>query len=338
MTLLERIQAFASLATYMSECDKDEHYLKIRRQAFLKNNLFKEEFIQFAVENLAKELSIGNLKQFLLRYNIKDFVEPKKTVAIIMAGNIPMVGFMDFFYVLIFGYKALVKLSAQDSVLMQFFSEKLQAISNGGFDINFTTETVADFDIIIATGSNNTSRYFEYYFSKYPHIIRRNRSSCAVITNDLTEKELSLLAEDVFMYYGLGCRSVSKLFLPRNYDLSNLIKSFNVLGEKMMLNSIYSNNYDYNKSLILLNMLDFIDTSSLLLLQSNDFSSPIAVLYYDFYDDESTLFEHLAENKNILQCILAKKYEYIGFGSAQKPKLNNYADNIDVLCFLEKTL
>jgi hypothetical protein len=254
-----------------------------------------------------------------------------------MAGNIPMVGLHDFITVLISGNKALVKLSSNDNGLLPYLSEYLIHVAPDFKNfIEFTDERLINFDAVIATGSNNTARYFDYYFGKYPNIIRKNRNSVAVLTGKENEDQLKDLAIDVFRYFGLGCRNVSKLYVPRDYNFDaffNAVYSW----KHVISHNKYMNNYDYNKAVYLMSVdKNLLDNEFLLLKESSDFSSPIAVLFYEYYDSLKDLKQNLSSQDENIQTVVSSSgiEREIPFGSSQSPELWDYADNIDTLEFL----
>jgi hypothetical protein len=273
------------------------------------------------------------LDQWLEPYK---FDKPEqKTVAIIMAGNIPLVGFHDFVSVLISGHKVLVKQSSNDKQLLPVIAGFLMNIAPEFEErIRFTEDKLTNFDAVIATGSNNTARYFEYYFSGKPNIIRKNRNSVAILTGNESKEELEALSEDVFRYFGLGCRNVSKLYVPENYNFDAFFKA--MYPWNTLLNSAkYSNNYDYNKAVYLMSEFKLLENGFLILKEDESFGSPIATLFYEKFEDEKELQEKLEQNKENLQCVVGTNAE-IDFGQTQQPKLWDYADGVDTLKFLEE--
>ncbi|MFK8301331.1 acyl-CoA reductase [Capnocytophaga stomatis] len=315
----------------------DFHFEKFKETLALaeqQNGWFTPENLQFACSSWAKALTEENINKWLEKYDLEN-VSPK-TVAIIMAGNIPLVGFHDFLSVLVSGHKAIVKLSSDDKVLLPFVASYLQDIEpawQGKF--TFTDERMTNFDAVIATGSNNTARYFEYYFGKKPHIIRKNRNSVAVLTGKETEKEFFELGKDIFTYFGLGCRSVSKVFVPRNYDfdlLFNAIYPFKdiINGQK------YANNYDYNKAVYLMSLFKLRENGFLILKEDTNYASPIATLFYEYYDSPEDLKERLQTDSDKIQCVVSKGFmkNEIPFGQTQHPQLWDYADGVDTVTFL----
>ncbi len=311
--------------------DKFVETLQIAQQ---QNGWSTEDNLEFACKSWAEALTEENLKKWLKNYDFNK-VTPKK-VAIIMAGNIPLVGFHDFLSVLVSGHKAIVKLSSDDKVLLPFIAHYLEEINpiwRNSFV--FTDEKITDFDAVIATGSNNTARYFEYYFGKKPNIIRKNRNSVAVLTGKETEEELLGLGGDIFQYFGLGCRSVSKIFIPMDYDLDIFFKGIYPLHDIIHIEK-YANNYDYNKAVYLMSLFKLRENGFLILKEDSNYASPIATLFYERYSDISELREKLTNDTEKIQCIVSKGFveNEIPFGKTQKPALWDYADNIDTVTFL----
>ena len=302
-------------------------------QAVHYNGWFTRENVIFSLQQWSKALTQSNLDEWLEPYK---FDKPEqKTVAIIMAGNIPLVGFHDFVSVLISGHKVLVKQSSNDKQLLPVIAGFLMNIAPEFEErIKFTEEKLTNFDAVIATGSNNTARYFEYYFSGKPNIIRKNRNSVAILTGNESKEELEALSEDVFRYFGLGCRNVSKLYVPKNYNFDAFFKA--MYPWNTLLNSAkYSNNYDYNKAVYLMSEFKLLENGFLILKEDKSFGSPIANLFYEKYEDEKELQEKLEQNKENLQCVVGTNAE-VDFGQTQQPKLWDYADGVDTLKFLEE--
>ena len=350
MELKERIKAFAELGTFFNQfsiesIEKnnnseintlffDAFKMQIER-AHESNGWFTKENVLFAIESLTKALTLENLEKWTSNYNFNEKL-PVKNVAIIMAGNIPLVGFHDLLSVLISGNNAIVKLSSNDQFFLPLIVKYLE-YSNPNFKgrVTFTKDKLENFDTVIATGSNNTARYFDHYFGKYPNIIRKNRNSVAVLTGNETKQELELLGEDIFKYFGLGCRSVSKLFVPKeyNFDLlfSALYKFKDIINYKK-----YENNYDYNKAVYIMSLFNVLENGFVMLKEDSSFASPIATLFYEYYDSKESLFEKLESNKENIQCIVSHldNKTFINFGESQNPKLWDYADGVDTLEFL----
>ena len=339
--LTQRIEAFSDLAkeleNYFLYKEKAPLYKKIElilEEAERKNAWFDRENCLMTLHHWAGLLKKENLSQWLSSYSIENI--PQKRIALILAGNIPLVGFHDLLCTLLIGHIAIVKLSSNDKVLLPFLISELKNLTPIFEDkIIFTEEKLTDFDAVIATGSNNTARYFEYYFGKKPHIIRKNRNSVAILTGEETKEELELLGKDIFTYFGLGCRNVSKIFIPENYDFTNFFQAIYSF-HSVMNHQKYINNYDYNKAVYLMNLEQLLENGFLLLKEDKHYASPIATLFYEKYINISSLQERLTEDKELIQCIVSNGSfpNSITFGQAQIPSLRDYADGIDTIAFL----
>lgn len=299
-----------------------------------KNPWFTPGNVRLALNATAGELTYDNLKTWTDAYPILNQNYDPLKVGVVMAGNIPLVGFHDFLSVLVSGNSIIIKTSSKDADLIRFMGDVICDL-NPQFKnrIIFTENTLNGFDAVIATGSDNTSRYFEYYFGKYPHIIRKNRNSIAVLDGTEKDNELEALGNDIFSYFGLGCRNVSKIFVPGKFDFNRLFNSWRKYSV-LIDHSKYANNYDFNKAVYLVNKEKFIDTGFLLLKESSGLSSPVAVLYYEIYNSRQQINKLLKEQNEKIQCIVGKNY--IPFGKAQSPSLWDYADGIDTIEFLLK--
>jgi hypothetical protein len=340
MDLKERIDAFAELGLRLRNlpADSGENNLSklsvVINNQHLKNAWFTSDNITAAVSAIASELTPENLVRWTDRY--PDLVVDSKpaTVAVIMAGNIPLVGFHDFLCVLITGNKVLAKTSSKDSELIFHLGEILCSVNPGFREmITFTEGILSGFDAVIATGSNNSSRYFESYFSKFPNIIRKNRNSIAILDGSESDQELKNLGTDIFSYFGLGCRNVSKIFIPDGYDLKNLLKYLESFSG-IINNHKYANNYDFNKAVYLVNREKFLDTGYMLLKEEKALASPVAVLYYEYYKSFKNVMHTIDSLNDKIQCIVSKNET--PFGKAQYPHLWDYADRIDTIDFLLK--
>jgi len=354
MDLKNRIEAFIKLGKFLKELSVDnknkqidyvnEKYFesinKIIKDSKNHNSWFIEKNIRFALSSLAESLEKDNILKWIEPYRKQ--IEKRNNcvnVNVVMAGNIPVVGFHDFLCVLISGNKFIGKLSSGDMELLPAISEVLAEIEpHFKNKIYFTKEKLQNINAVIATGSNNTSRYFEYYFGKYPNIIRKNRNGVAVLTGNETCDELEKLGIDIFMFFGLGCRNVSKLFVPEDYSFD---KFFEAMEKFRWVNnySKYINNYDYYKSIYLINKVKHFDNGFIILKEEDSFSSPISVIFYEKYKNEKQLSERLNFNKENIQCIVSKSDNISGvipFGSSQSPQLWDYADGIDTMDFLIK--
>ena len=279
------------------------------------------------------ELDKENLRNWISKYNIQNEISK---VAIIMAGNFPLAGLHDLICVIISGNQGIIKPASDDKILINFFVEFLhKKFPETKQLIKTTSDKLGDFDKVIATGSNNTFNYFEYYFKNKSTLLRKNRTSVAVISGNESQTDLELLSDDIFMYFGLGCRNVSKLFIPEGYDLNILKEKFKKYNHIVNHNKFY-NNYNYQKIINTMNGELFIDGDYFLMKQSKEYAPPISVIYYDFYNEISEVEEAIKVNKNQIQCIVTNLQieNSIKFGEAQKPKLYQYADDIDTLDFL----
>jgi hypothetical protein len=343
MDLQERIKSFAQLGETLRNC-LNNNVGNGRDRSLLMNSLIDNQYIQnpwFTPENvrqaiaaIAGELTEENLVRWTDAYpQLSERKDPLK-VGVIMAGNIPLVGFHDFLSVLITGNHLKAKTSSRDHELISFLGNILCDI-NPEFrkSIEFTENTLTDFDMVIATGSDNSSRYFDYYFGKYPNIIRRNRNSLAILDGSETDKDLENLGTDIFSYFGLGCRNVSKIYIPAGFDLTVLTRQWEMFSG-VINHTKYANNYDFNKAVYLVNREPFYDTGFLLLKEEMSISSPVSVLYYEFYASQDAVKQQTELLKEKIQCIVGKND--IPFGKAQLPHLWDYADGIDTLEFLLK--
>ena len=339
MNTKDRIKIFASLGGKLSEyLEKgfSAEFTEVITKSSQHNTWFTEDNINFSLNAISKLLTSENLDKWASSYEFKNN-EPKK-VAVVMAGNIPLVGFHDFLSVLISGNIFLGKLSSQDKFILPAIAEELVKIDTSLKNfIFFTEERLSGFNAVIATGSDNSSRYFEYYFEKYPHIIRKNRNSIAILSGNDSMENLELLSDDIFMYFGLGCRNVTKIFIPENYDLPSFIEILSKSSNKLAFHNKYLNNYEYNKSIFLINQVPHLDSGFCLLKEDASISSPIAVLHYEYYKEIKSVLENISANRDKIQC-LAAKVAYtnftVPFGKSQQPELWDYADGVDTLKFL----
>lgn len=303
-------------------------------QAVSHNGWFTKEEVVFALKSWSEALTHDNLTKWLADYNLNN--EAQKTVGLILAGNIPLVGFHDVFSVLISGNKALIKTSSNDKVLIPSLLEYLIAIAPEFSErIQFTKDGFNNFEAVIATGSNNTARYFEYYFGKVPNIIRKNRNSVAVLDGNETSEELAALGKDIFTYYGLGCRNVSKLYVPTGYDFAKFFESMFAYSEIVKYER-YANNYDYNKAVYLMSNFKILDNGFLTIREDASYSSPISSVFYEFYENVAEVTERLKLDAEKIQCVVTNLdvENKINFGQTQNPQLWDYADGVDTMNFL----
>ena len=302
------------------------------------NGWYTPENVIFALQSWSCALTKPNIEAWLERYDILEVSEAEsaKTVAIILAGNIPLVGFHDFLSVLLSGNKVLVKTSSNDQQLLPFIVNYLIFCNLKMQDfIEIVAGKLMDFDAVIATGSSNTARYFEYYFRSKPSIIRKSRNSVAVLDGSESKQQMVDLGEDIFRYFGLGCRSVSKLFVPRNYNFDLFFNG--VFGYQDVIKyEKYANNYDYNKAVFLMSNFALLDNEFLVIKEDVSYASPIASVFYEFYDDLESIKTKLQIDSDKIQCIVSNGLvdNSIGFGQTQKPGLCDYADNVDTMAFL----
>ena len=324
-----RIDLAAQLGEYILSGAADLQEAK--HKASLTNPWFTPEFIDLAAGNIAKNfLDKEKLQNWTSSYKIGS-VDPKK-IGIVMAGNIPLVSFHDLLSVFISGHRSIIKASSKDEVLIKHLVEKLTEWSKELNELIVFQEMLKGCDAYIATGSNNSARYFEYYFKKYPHIIRRNRTTVAVLDGNETTTELEKLADDVHLYFGMGCRNVTKIYVPKEYDFIPMLSAFKKYDHFKDHNK-YKNNYDYNLALHILNGKFYMSNESIILLEKSSIFSPISQLNYEFYTDNNAVAKSLGSMDD-LQCAVG--HGYLPFGQAQIPSLTDYADGIDTLNFLTK--
>ena len=339
MQISETIQAFSTLGNYFENFvanynspDPDfsqTEFNSVLHQAKVKNSWFDIDNQLFAFKSWASALREENLKNWTSNYNFPAD-NPVKKIGIITAGNIPLVGFHDILSVLIGGNSAQIKLSSNDNVLIPYALHLLSEIEPEFSRSYEIVDKLKDYDAVIATGSDNTARYFESYFKHVPHIIRKNRTSVAVLTGNETGNELEGLAQDIMQYYGLGCRNVTKLYLPEGYDLDQIFGS--VFGWKEVINHHkYANNYDYHKAVFLMKNDKVTENGFLLLKEDPSLFSPISTVYYEYYKNDEDLKQKLSQNREKIQCTVGNSKDHIPFGKAQSPELWDYADGVDTL-------
>jgi hypothetical protein len=349
MTLETKKNAFIELGKFLSQFNEENC---TKKETVFGNDLFFEKFtdliqlsqshngwftpeqVFFSIQSWAKALTKENLDEWLSKYDFSE-VKPKK-VALILAGNIPLVGFHDFLSVLITGHSVLIKTSSNDQHLLPFMANYLIAFEPQFTNkIEFVEGKLENFDAVIATGSNNTARYFEYYFKDKPSIIRKNRNSVAVLNGSETKEQLTALGEDIFRYFGLGCRNVSKLFVPKDYSFVPFFEAIFKYQDVIHYEK-YANNYDYNKAVFLMSNFKLLDNGFLTLKEDSSYSSPISSVFYEYYENLEELQNRLEDEKEQIQCTISTDLvkNSISFGLTQQPKLWDYADNIDTITFL----
>ncbi len=351
MKIHDRVETFSKLghrfqrltSTSPDANEDSERFETLLRKTAHKNPWFTNENVRLAFSAWAEELKGDKITRWLMPY--MDALEQKhapKTIGVINAGNIPLVGFHDLLSVIISGNKYMGKNSADDPYLLPFVSEILSEIEPKMSEVISFSEKLTGFDAVIATGSNNSARYFDYYFGKYPHIIRMNRNAVAVLTGDETEDDFKNLGRDIFQYFGLGCRNISKLYVPRGYSFNFFFESIESFSSMAQHNK-YMNNHDYNNAIYLLKKIPFLDNGFLLVKEDEAIASPISVLYYEFYDDLKAVEQKLADERVKIQCVVSKvslsSGEGLGvrpvrLGQSQRPQLREYADGVDTMKFL----
>lgn len=349
MTLENKKSAFIELGKFLKQFSENE---STKDSTVINNDLFFNQFddlialsqshngwytkenVIFAIQSWAQALTAENLDKWLSPYDFSNI--NTKTVGLILAGNIPLVGFHDFLSVLMSGHKVLVKTSSNDQQLLPFLSKYLISIEPQLKDyITFVEGKLENFDAVIATGSNNTARYFEYYFKDKPSIIRKSRNSVAVLNGKETKEQMIALGEDIFRYFGLGCRNVSKIFIPKGYNFDLFFNGMFTYSDVIKYEK-YANNYDYNKAVFLMSNFNLLDNEFLIIKEDQSYASPISSVFYEYYENLEQITKRLeVENKQI-QCIVSDNLikNSVSFGQTQRPNLWDYADNIDSIAFL----
>jgi len=345
----DKKRCFIELGNFLSQFSEAEN---VKNPAVLYNDLFFEGFVNliqlsqshngwytpenvyFSIQSWATALTEKNLEQWGNAYNLQ--INIPKNVGLILAGNIPLVGFHDFLSVLVTGHNVLIKTSSNDQFLLPFLAKYIIAIEPKFTNkITFIEGKLENFDAVIATGSNNTARYFEYYFKDKPSIIRKNRNSVAILNGKETKEQLIALGEDIFRYFGLGCRNVSKLFVPKGYSFTAFFEAIFEYQDIIHYEK-YANNYDYNKAVFLMSNFKLLDNGFLTLKEDTSYASPISSVFYEFYENIDDLQIRLQTESEQIQCIVSRNLveNSINFGQTQKPNLWDYADNVDTISFL----
>lgn len=349
MILEQKIKTFAALGFFLSQFTKDGNF---KKEAVSNNDLFFNRFtdliklsqshngwytndnVYFAIQSWAEALKIENLNKWLHVYDLS--ATNSKTVGLILAGNIPLVGFHDFISVLLAGHKVVVKTSSNDQHLLPFLAEYIISIEPKFNDyITFVEGKLEDFDAVIATGSNNTARYFEFYFKDKPSIIRKSRNSVAVLNGNETAEQMIALGEDIFRYFGLGCRNVSKIFVPKGYNFDAFFGGMFPYQDVIKYEK-YANNYDYNKAVFLMSNFKLLDNEFLIIKEDKSYASPISCVFYEYYENIEDVKLRLNAENDQIQCIVSNDLldNSVAFGQTQKPNLWDYADNVDTMNFL----
>ncbi len=328
----EKINLLVKLGDSLLNLEEDmEPFIK---KAYYDNLWFTEENSTYQLNAIREDfLQEEKLRKWTEKYDYRES-EPK-TIALILAGNIPLVGFHDILCVFLSGHKAIVKLSDKDKTLYQGLFRIMHTIDDRVQDWITTVDRVEDFDAVIATGSANTNRYFEYYFRDYPSLLRSSRSSFAIVDSTTKEEEVDALMDDVFIYFGLGCRSVSKVFLPENFDLDLLFKA-SLRYKEVQNHPKFKNNFKYNTATLLMNKDSFLTNDIFILKEDSALVSRIGVLHYEFYQDEASIETFFTSYKDEIQCVVGNHddKETVPYGRSQRPRLSDYADHIDTMKFL----
>ena len=350
MDINKRISAFVELGIFLGQFGTNtkhnnelnaayyEPFQELIKETFYYNGWFTENNVHYAIKSWSEALTRANLDTFTSNYK-EQLLTPLKprNIGVIMAGNIPLVGFHDFIMVLLSGHHLIAKLSSTDSLLLPYLAKVLIAIEPlFESKIIFTESKIKNIDAIIATGSNNSARYFDYYFAKYPHIIRKNRNSVAVLTGKETKNTLVELGADIFHYFGLGCRNVSKLFIPQGYQLDVFFEAI-YPHATVLENKKYANNYEYNRVIYLMGGASILDNNFVLLKEDIALAAPVGVINYEYYTTLTDVKERLRMDKDNIQCIVAEKELIKGaipFGTTQHPQLWDFADGVDTMDFL----
>ena len=335
MNLKERLHLLSRLGEHLR--GEDEYLRAVMQRARFNNAWFTIGNQEQAIQAIAQHfLDAGKLEAWLSRYEWQEPAAPK-TVAIVMAGNLPLVGFHDLLCVFAAGHKALIKLSEKDQYLLPYLLQLMGQFDERATAFFETTERLVDFDAVIATGSNNSARYFEAYFSRYPHIIRKNRNGIAVLTGEESNAELVALGQDVFQFFGLGCRNVSKLYVPRGYQFEPLLEALHEYREYVQHDK-YKNNFDYNYALLILNREQYMANGCIKKKKKPSLQSRIASLHYEYYDGMEAIAQEIEQRKEEIQVVVARpgllRQATVPFGKAQQPELWDYADGVDTLAFL----
>ncbi len=338
MQIQQKFEILTRLGEYVNS--NDEKWLEIKELASRQNYWFIPQFIDDAVAAISKQfLNEETLKSFVTSYglDIKEDIEQSKKLGIVMAGNIPLVGFHDFIMGFLAGYELNLKLSSKDEVLIKHLIEKMIAWEPSLQDRIHIQKMLKGCDLYIATGSNNTAQTFAYYFGKYPNLLRHNRTSIAVLTGEETDEELKYLVNDIYQYFGLGCRNVSKVYVPEGYNFERLINKINKYALPNDHNQ-YLNNYDYQLALVMLNGVPYMSAHHIVLTESTSEFGPVATLHYEFYKDLKEVDQAIKASRDSLQVVLshADLDHALPFGSSQEPSINDFADGEDTFDFLLK--
>jgi len=338
MTLQDRIEILSEIGTELSQLieNRDLYDFPGYEKINLENSWFTEEFVKNSFNHYAYLLTENKLTDWTKNYDFSKDLS-KKTLGIIMAGNIPLVGLHDFICAYLSGISTIIKPSSKDSVLIKWIINRiLKKHKEKNYLIKIADGSISRVDAIIATGNNNSNRYFEYYFSSIPSILRKNRNSIGILSGNKTEEELSKLTDDIFLYFGLGCRSVSLIYIPEDYDFNPLFKAFEKY-KHLIYHHKYANNLEYQYAVNIVSRIPVLNPGNIILIENDKINSPVGVLHYKFYKFAEDIYKEINKNIEDIQCVstskLSKSFE-VEFGRTQYPELNEYADNIDTLKFI----
>lgn len=330
----KRIEALADLGEHLQSGGNEVE--EVIQKACRQNPWFTLQTVRESIHAVANNyLDKGRLERWLFGYQIN--TTKPRTIGLILAGNIPMVGFHDLLTVFICGHNGLVKLSEKDKVLILYMVDYLKTLHPEISKRITFAERLKNYDAIIATGSNTSAVQFERYFSHVPHIIRKNRNGVGVVFKDTTDESLERLGEDILLHFGLGCRNVAKLYLEKGFNTDKLFESLESQKDVRNHNK-YMNNYDYNNALMLLNQEKFITNDFIILKESPSFNSRIATVHFEYFDSVQELRKNIETNRDQIQCVVTDRaiegLSVIPFGKAQRPELSDYADGVDTVKFL----
>ena len=329
MDLQQRLDLMVRMGKFM--LGNNEEWVAIKERAARDNAWFTDDFIEMSINNICHQfLDEKKLTDWAESYAVKDSLPQTKNVGVVMAGNIPLVGFHDFLCVFISGHQQTIKASSKDELLIKFIVKKLYEWEITIQDYVSFAENLKGCDAYIATGSNNSSRYFEYYFGKFPNIIRRNRTSVAILDGTEEKNDLDKLSDDIQLYFGLGCRNITKLYVPQGYDFIPLLNALRKYDHYFLYHK-YKHIYDYQLALLMMGNKFYMTNESVVFAENESIFSPVSQVNYEYYDDAEALNEKLMVNKDI-QCIIGNGFT--AFGTAQKPSLTDYADGIDTMTFV----
>jgi hypothetical protein len=337
MKLQERLALLVKLGAYLQE-DTSARELAIAQTERNNRWLTKENSLSALLSLATEFLNTEHLEAWVKDYPSLEEDRSPKTIGLVLAGNIPAVGFHDILTTFVGGHQSMIKYSEKDQYLIPYMIDFMLQEDSRSAAYFMPVPRLKDFDAVIATGSNNSAMYFEQYFSKYPNIIRKNRNSIAILDGTETEEDLLALGTDIFSYFGLGCRSVAKLYVPQDYNFSPFLGLMDIHHKEIMNHNKYNNNYDYNRSIYLLNNVPHLANDCLMLLEHESMLSRISSVHYEYYNSTEDLQVKLEEAKEEIQCIATKmnlpKRNTVALGQAQHPALNDYADGVDTLQFL----